>query len=337
MISFRAVSKATVGLMALLGVGVVASAEGCGPGDSRYYCDNTGCFSCDGYGCSPVAAPTPQTCTGNKACSAGETCTDKGCLLQCKTDPDCVKGTVCLGGFCQAPGSTTPPTPKQCTTKTDCNAGEQCASGTCEACGGTAGPCACTVTADCASGEQCSGGVCVATSNLCKYSSDCGGQGKVCADGQCLIDCSAGQTCPSGLSCQKGVCAIDPNAKPECTSNAQCSGATPECVSGKCTAQCTTATPCGTGFYCEQGACLVDNRPTPNCTANGNECKASQVCKDGFCKYPCADDNTCKLIDARIGYCGVDKVCRSADEAAAQCTSSSQCPANQSCIANSCK
>ena len=148
MISFRAVSKATVGLMALLGVGVVASAEGCGPGDSRYYCDSTGCFSCDGYGCSPVTAPTPQTCTGNKACASGETCTDKGCLKQCKVDTECAKGTVCLANFCQAPGSTTPPTPKQCTSKADCSAGEQCAAGKCQACGGTNGPCACAVFAD---------------------------------------------------------------------------------------------------------------------------------------------------------------------------------------------
>ena len=45
-------------LGALAGMGSSWLAEGCGPGDTRYYCDNTGCYNCDGYGCHPVTPPS---------------------------------------------------------------------------------------------------------------------------------------------------------------------------------------------------------------------------------------------------------------------------------------
>ena len=171
----RTFSKVTFGLFALLGVGVVAAEGGCGPGDTRYYCDSTGCFNCDGYGCSPVKPPVNNTCTGNKSCGAGEVCTTTGCVKQCPggKDTECPQGTVCKANLCVAP-TDPPPDPKQCTTKADCNSGEQCQGGKCVACGGSNGPGSCAVNTDCDAGQVCSGGICKSSSTVGKYSSDGG-------------------------------------------------------------------------------------------------------------------------------------------------------------------
>ena len=80
----------------------------------------------------------------------------------------------------------------------------------------------------------------------------------------------------------------------------------------------------------------MDNRPVSNCSSNA-QCASNQQCLQGFCKYTCGNDTDCKLIDARIGYCGKDKVCRTQQEAQAQCTDSSQCPTGKLCVANLCQ
>jgi Cys-rich repeat protein len=338
MTSFGLLTRVTVAAAALAGIGVMASAEGCGPGDTRYYCDSSGCYNCDGYGCHPVNPPNPTTCTGDKSCLQNQICTTKGCATICKADTDCAQGQTCQNGLCSAP-TVTPGDPLQCTTKADCSAGEECVGNKCQACGGTNGPCSCGTNADCSGGQVCAGGLCTDPSNACKYSSECG-QGKVCADGECLVDCSQGQACPQGMSCSsKGVCEPSGN---QCTSDAQCSGGTPKCVQGQCAAACDPNNPvgpsaCPNGEYCDQGACVPDTRPSPNCGGTGQQCLANQQCVDGFCRYSCTTDQECKLIDARIGYCAADQTCRDAQEANPQCLSSSDCPSGQSCISNQCK
>jgi len=301
---------------AVFAMGVLASAEGCGPGDTRYYCDATGCYNCDGYGCHPVDPPSPTKCTGNAQCAQGEICTDQGCVSVCSQDSDCPQGDVCKSNQCVAPT-------KQ-----------------------PGGLVACTKDADCGSGQQCVGtgtwAQCTAKSNVCQYSSECA-QGDVCADGECLTDCSKGQTCPSGTACTKGVCI--PNAGSQCTSDAQCSGSTPKCEDGSCVAQCDpNAQPdtCGAGYYCNAGACVVDTRPKPDC-GNNAQCAANQVCLDGFCRYSCSTDLDCEHIDTRIGFCAADKTCRDQQEAQAQsgngtgCLSSADCASGQICISNTCQ
>ncbi len=303
-----------VALGALAGMGVAVLAEGCGPGDTRYYCDSSGCYNCDGYGCHPVAPPPNPTCTGNSQCGAGEICTSVGCVAQCKADTDCAQGDVCKSGLCVAPSTTITPTPVVCAKDSDCKSGQTCV--------GTG-----------------TGAKCVDSSNACQYSSQCGA-GKVCANGECLPDCSqSGQTCPTGTTCTKGVCEPDSN---QCTTDAQCSGSTPKCENGQCVPGCVANNPtasCGAGYVCENGGCVLDTSPQPNC---GNGCASNQVCLDGFCRYSCntPDGNLsqqCQLIDNRIGYCAKDSTCRDAQEAAAQCLEASQCASGQSCISNTCQ
>ena len=60
-------------------------------------------------------------------------------------------------------------------------------------------------------------------------------------------------------------------------------------------------------------------------------------CIDGYCRYRCNTDPECQLIDARIGFCGRDMVCRNASEARPQCTSPGQCGDTQQCIDNVCR
>jgi hypothetical protein len=308
--SFGLLTHTAVAFGTLLAMGVMATSEGCGPGDTRYYCDATGCYSCDGYGCHPVTPPPNQTCTGASSCQTNQICTDVGCVTVCQADSDCPQGDVCKSNQCVAP--TSPP----------------------------GNIVKCLTDADCAPGEACVGtgawATCTAKSNACQYSSECA-QGTVCADGECLVDCSAGQACPSGTQCTKGVCI--PTTGTQCTTDAECSGSTPKCDQGTCVAACDpNASPdtCGAGYYCNNGACVVDTRPQPNC-GSAAQCLSNQVCLDGFCRYSCGTDQDCKLIDARIGYCAADKTCRDAQEAQAQCVDSSGCPSGQLCISNTCQ
>ncbi|MFO0671173.1 MAG: hypothetical protein U0235_16355 [Polyangiaceae bacterium] len=111
-----------------------------------------------------------------------------------------------------------------------------------------------------------------------------------------------------------------------CTSDAQCSGATPKCLAGKCSAPCTSDTQCGAGNYCNQGACRRH-------AAEADLHRAGQVGVLGQPSVPtatgqrptCGKDDDCRLIDARIGYCGVDHVCRTPAEAKPQCTAQTDC------------
>jgi hypothetical protein len=143
--------------------------------------------------------------------------------------------------------------------------------------------------------------------------------------------------CATGFSCDKGVCVKDQSGT-QCTSDASCPTNLPHCVGGLCVPACATDAQCTTGFYCNQGACVVDTRPTPNCTMD-SECNAApgQKCIGGYCRYGCMTNAQCQMIDARIGYCASDMVCRTQAEAQPQCTSKAQCAANQDCIGNVCK
>ncbi len=354
--------SAMVGALAAVGA-IVWS--GCGTGDDRYYCDDSGCYSCDGYGCRGVQAPSTTPCTGTSNCAGGSICTVQGCAATCNQSSDCPKGTVCTSNVCVAPGSTGtvkecttaaectggnvcvgnkcvpapdagPDAAPQCTKGSDCTSAQACVQGKCQTCGGANGPCACSVTSDCNSPNVCASGVCTPATDTCKYSSDCGGG--ICIDGKCETACGPNNTCATGYTCIKGGCEKNPTGS-TCTKSTDCtSPTTPYCVGGQCVAKCSTDPECGQGNYCNQGACAPDTRPQGNCQ-NDNQCTGGpgQKCIGGICKYPCGDDNACKLIDVRIGYCGMDKVCRSFEEAHPQCTGKSECANGQDCVSNVCR
>ena len=336
------ITKRAAVVAVLAAIGTVAWA-GCGSGDEgRYYCDAVSCYQCDGYGCSTVAPPVHKACTGATSCDPGSVCTASGCTVTCSDGVPCAKGEICKAGLCAAP-TVDPGAKKDCTTKADCGTGKACVSGTCEACGGTSGPCPCTTATaatDCASGQACVAGSCTSPKNTCKFSSECD-TGKICAAGQCLASCEAAP-CATGFTCTKGACEPNGGGGVACTTDQQCSSASPNCVAGVCTKACTGDTECGAGKFCDQGACVLDTRPHPNCN-DDTQCVSTGVpkkCVGGFCKYTCTTaqgDGYCKTIDNRIGYCAKDLVCRSQEEANAQCLASTDCASGQICVDNQCK
>lgn len=299
-------------LFSVFAIASVGFASGCGPSSEvGGYCDATGCYTCDGYGCSPSEA-NPSTKASGPAAPAST----------------------------PAPANNpTGPTPSAtCSAHAECGVGKSCQSGACVACGGANGPCPCTEEKECGSGKACVAGACTDKQNACAYTSECDTQnGEVCFNGQCLDSCAT-TSCDEGKVCQKGAC-VDNPVTPSCTGNAQCGGDTPVCAGGTCTQACSDDLECGDGRYCNQGACVADTRPSPNCTSDA-QCTGSgmaQKCLNGFCKYTCGGDALCRSIDSRIGYCAADSVCRTATEAAPQCTKKSDCTGGRDCVDNQCR
>ncbi|WP_394822412.1 hypothetical protein [Pendulispora albinea] len=171
----------------------------------------------------------------------------------------------------------------------------------------------------------------------CRYSSECPAD-KSCVNGQCVPTCSETKPCSPGNKCVTGVCQPDPG-QPQCRVDSECSNAAPKCVNGQCVPACTEDKDCPEGKYCNpDGACVPDTRPKPNCSpTDTSACNANQTCLDGYCKYRCDSDAYCKRIDARIGWCASDGVCRTQNEAHPQCTRGDQCKAPQLCIDNVCR
>jgi hypothetical protein len=364
---FSALSRGATVALTSAAIGAMAW-SGCGGGSSGYYCDNTGCYTCDGYGCSAVTPPSTTPCSSDGDCASGTTCTTHGCVDTCKSDKDCAKGTICTGGQCLPPGDDAGAPVEcsvnsdcgvgkeckdhsctacgsgsegacPCTTASDCAKGQECYESACVTCGGTSGPCPCATSKDCATGDTCVAGSCEPSSTLCKFSSQCP-SGDVCDDGQCIPTCSAGSSpgsaCVGGATCStKGVCVPPPGTT--CKSSTDCKGADPFCVAGTCTSACTMDSQCPTGDYCDQGACVIDTRPKPNCT-DSSQCDTAegQSCVGGYCVFTCTTDKECALHDARIDICQMG-VCVSPAQATPQCTTQAQCASGQDCISNTCQ
>ncbi len=331
----------TVGRFSMVAVvgltGALAVGSGCNIYTDGYYCDNRGCYTCDGYGCADVPPPSKSTCRGNVSCGPDGVCTELGCAQRCSSDSGCPRGEVCRGSLCVAPTTSEPPKTKECTEKADCGQGKACVAGVCSVCGGTSGPCPCAGPSECASNEACVANACIPKTATCTFSSECG-PGLICAEGQCLSGCDAQKPCSSGFTCDRGVCRPEPTGR-DCSNGAPCPTDAPLCVAGRCTAACTSDAQCGQGKYCNQGACVVDTRPKPNCT-DDTQCAGSpnpRTCIGGFCKYRCTSDQICRTIDTRIGYCAKDGVCRSAQEANPECINSTQCAQGKLCIDNQCR
>ena len=307
---------------------------GCGPVSERYYCDDMGCYFCDGNGCVDVASPIPASCTGNRSCTSGTVCTSAGCLSTCTASASCPQGTVCKAERCLAPKAPVPVS-KDCSSFRDCSKNTTCRAETCVPCGGTSGPCPCDTGADCGVDTVCAAGLCTSSRDACKYASECA-VGSTCADGQCVVSCTS--ACPSGFSCVDGVCTTVPVAT--CPADEPCPSIAPNCVLRQCVGSCTQDADCAAGQFCNQGVCLSDTRPKPNCVTD-QSCQGSsgptRACVAGYCKYRCVSNGTCASIDARIAYCAMDGVCRSASEANPQCTWSGDCSGGLRCIDNACR
>ena len=50
--------------------------------DEDYFCDETGCYYCDGFGCRDAEHTYPD-CNFGYECGEGQICTDLGCVDEC--------------------------------------------------------------------------------------------------------------------------------------------------------------------------------------------------------------------------------------------------------------
>ena len=145
---FSQTSRFAAVTVALAATGTLAW-TGCGSSNNGSYCDSTGCYTCDGYGCSSTGT-----------LDAGGPTFDAG------THPGADAGTKE-----DAKGDAKPDARSDA--KTDAGTKPDAKADAKPVCGGTNGPCACTKTSDCTSGEECVAGACQPASDVCQYSSQC--------------------------------------------------------------------------------------------------------------------------------------------------------------------
>ncbi len=136
--------------------------------------------------------------------------------------------------------------------------------------------------------------------------------------GTCELDpthCAWDGDCPEGKACTPLLRICRPAV---CQGNPQCMDPRLVCREGQCVEpECATDASCGEGKYCQAGNCQVAQ------TCNDEDkCYYQDTCTNGFCMPNRC--NTCtqqgKACDPVTGKCGT------------ACTSSSQCPAGQTCL-----
>ena len=359
---FARVTLLAIGLTGLAAV----SLAGCN--QESNYCDDTGCYFCDGLGCRLVNPPTRTTCNCPSDCVAGSSCTSLGCTVTCTTDAACPMGTrctevgtshFCMGPrepvtnittnmcICGDPGDPVCPGGRICSNHTcvvagcsatnPCPSGQECVGGTCQTPISVVG---CDATHPCATGAFCLDGSCVPQTDTCQFNTECNGQSasRVCVNQQCTNPCSASNPCPTGAMCgSDGYCHEVIPPVTGCVANSDCTGAGETCVNGRCFAGCVHDSDCPTGDFCDAGVCRLDTRLAPHC-GNGAPCASGAVCHNGACRSPCTMDSDCPRFDVQTPFCDIPQmVCETTAEATSNCTTAADChTAGQSCVNGTC-
>lgn len=212
---------------------------GCSGCNEEYYCDETGCYWCDSYGCRPVDPPARADCAhGDYECPPDRPfCTEDGyCVGNCSVDADCPTGLRCISGFCLEPDVVTPPPmhPGYCGGTTACGPGEYCAPSTC---------CLPVGGIDCCASADCAGGL------ICDE-----------ARHECLAPPADAGTDDAGVP-PDATSDGPPPPPPACRSNADCVrdyGDHYLCIDGVCKLPCRTDAECGAGCHCVGGFCASE-------------------------------------------------------------------------------
>lgn len=328
--------------------------------ESRY-CDDTGCYFCDGLGCRLVNPPTRTTCACATDCGSGSSCTSLGCTQTCVEGTICSDGTACRSGFCLGPREPLPTAqdctctttaecsrfgprlvclPQAtgagrcglgCTSQADCTTGNSCVNGMCMPNQTQVG---CDATHPCATGSTCVGGSCVPDAQICQFSTECGA-GRICVNQQCTAACSATNPCVGSATCgADGFCHEVIPPPTGCSTATDCaSGQT--CVDGRCFSGCAVDSDCPHGDYCDAGVCRLDTRTNPAC-GNGRPCASGSVCHNGACRSPCTQDAQCPLFDVQTNFC-IDMVCATTNEATSNCASAADCMGGEICVDGNCR
>lgn len=295
---------------------------GDGGSDEYTYCDESGCYSCDDWGCSPdgnggrTGAGPGWSCAQNYDCAAGCFCNSEGLCEEagfCTSTNDCTDGFECDDrSSCVPEGSTS-----ACTEDDDCPRNSYCeeATGTCvgswscdpddagadEACGmgfgcdderNTCVPQPCDTDAMCQEGCYCDtdAGECIETST-------CDALGGCPGDMECD---TARNTCmpPAQVTCQGDIDSTCDVVAPECPV-----GTTPAIENGCYDGTCMAKEDCPDGAPFE---CTDLNDDEDACFANAD---CSPVYKGVNCTDPDGDqctsgDANCTCESFTYDYCG---------------------------------
>lgn len=297
-----------------------------------YYCDESGCYLCDGVGCRSIDPPGRTSCEGDCDCPGGTLCSTLGCATTCDADADCPRGTRCATGMCLAPretGATATGECAPCTTDAECadeGDGFVCIAGACRP---PARP-QCEADADCTAPATCVDGECRTPDETCRFSAECG-PGRVCVNEHCTTQCDATRPCPTGSTCEGGFC-VEVPPPTGCGTGGMCP-AGDICIDGACWDGCTTSAECGEGRYCApDGRCRHDDRPQPV-----SSCIAPARAVDGVCRTPCSSSTECRTFDEQLTFCGTDMLCYTTNEATSDCAQQSECNPDESCIDGTCR
>jgi hypothetical protein len=253
-------------------------------------CVNQACSS----GNQTVSTCQGGTCTPSSMMCSPYVCSGTSCLGACGgNDNNCVAGYYCSTNTClvkKGAGSACP------TGTHECNAGLTCVDGvccntsscsTCEQCGAGGN---CQKITNATDPDSCTGTHVCDASGACKLINGqaCGGNGSLCATGNCVTNVCCNSACNGGApacsgtssipnSCSTGTCNTTPKA---CSSPYTCNTGT-----GLCATSCTCATaPCAdpgdclSGYYCDGAACQLGNG------APGDPCTINEQCASGMCK-----------------------------------------------------
>jgi len=232
--------------------------------DCQPYCDDSGCYNCDGNGCWWVPN---EPCVGTEQCAANEVCTEYGCARACSFDSDCGLNERCTaGGYCGPAEDIATP----CDIDEDCAHGMICEENICIE--------GCTSDDDCSGDDVCAAcgrcqpadnPVCGEYKEYCQDAAECG-DGRTCTElARCAFECEmSNPVCPRGQVCVADVCTDDPDPQSveclnsvDCASVAHCDALGCLCVNSYCQPLCDTIEDCGFGQICDLGLCKANYRP----------------------------------------------------------------------------
>jgi hypothetical protein len=198
---------------------------GCAQEDS--YCDETGCYQCDGLGCRPVVPPGRETtCQFNYECGANRVCRNEQCLSECDASNPCPDGSSC-----SAAGICIDDAPETCASDEACDGEQVCIAGECRD--------ECAVDSDCGDERYCASGVCRVDDRprpFCTSDAQCR-SGNPCVGGVCRTPCERSNDClrydVQFSVCQEGFCVTSNEATSDCSTRADCNG-NQSCIDGIC-------------------------------------------------------------------------------------------------------
>lgn len=301
-------------ILSCLCLAAALTGSGCvlyfGPEEETYsYCDSSGCYQCDDFGCWCVdgsCGGDGYYCTTDSQCAAGCYCDEYGFCAEagyCTSDAECGPGFLCdeARNSCDPDGGSN-----------FCSADDQCAQGSyCDEVSGACVPSwTCTENWECGDSYECINGTCAPST--CDSDTDCaagcycdpsqpGGIGGCAESCYCSSDAEAQaggfnwcdevrSTCMPGTDPNRGTCAGEVTCNlgaPTCAA-----GQVPLILNGCYSGECIALEQCEAAPVCEvlntEAQCLAGDSCYP--VYNGTNCTngSGSACQPGDSGCTCA-------------------------------------------------